>query len=318
MPAKDNFDYTRPKRFFSSHLETIYPALFRKVKKVAPATHQRVDTPDGDFLDLDWRKQGCSRLVIIQHGLEGSSDRPYMLGMAKCFYENGYDVLTWNFRGCSGEMNRTARFYHSGATEDLDSVVQAALPDYEDISLVGFSLGGNLTLKYLGEASRYPQVRRGVAISAPLDLDAGVDKLHTANGLIYEKRFLRNLKKKIREKAFLMPDQIDVNKLRQVKTLRDFDDHYTAPLHGFQDATDYYRQCSAKYFLKGIKVPTLILNSINDPLLSQESVDHELTADLPLVHLETTKHGGHVGFYQKSSQPYFWSEWRALEFCQQN
>lgn len=315
MPAKNNFDYQRPGRFFSSHLETIYPALFRKVGNVSPATRERIDTPDGDFLDLEWRRQGQGKLVIIQHGLEGRADRPYMLGMAKCFFENGFDVLTWSFRGCSGEMNRTARFYHSGATDDLGLVVDAAIGAYDDLSLVGFSLGGNLTLKYLGEAPRDPRIKRGVAISAPLDLDKGVDKLHSAQGLIYEKRFLRHLKAKVAEKARNMPDKINLENLSKVKTLRDFDDYYTAPLHGFASATDYYRKCSSKFFLAGIQVPTLVLNAKNDPILSEESLDHSLTAHLPLVHLETTAHGGHVGFFEKATQTYYWSEKRALEFC---
>lgn len=315
MPAKHNFEYVRPHLFFSAHLETIYPALFRKVKNVPPGVRERIATSDGDFLDLEWRKQGSGKLVIIQHGLEGSADRPYMLGMAKCFYEYGFDALNWNFRGCSGEMNRTARFYHSGATEDLKQVVDHAEPGYKEIFLVGFSLGGNLTLKYLGEAIRNEKIRKAVAISTPLDLDNGVDKLHGANGLIYEKRFIRHLSAKVRAKAKIMPEAIQTDDLPKVKTLRDFDDLYTAPLHGFENAKDYYRKCSSRYFLKGIKIPTLILNSMNDPILSKESLDHELTANLPQVTLETTMHGGHVGYAQNGKHKYYWSEQRAVDFC---
>jgi len=295
-------------------METIYPALFRKVKNVPPATQEQISTPDGDFLDIFWRKQKSRKIVIIQHGLEGDAHRPYVTGMAKHFFENGFDTLTWNFRGCGEELNKTARFYHSGATDDLDLVVNQAITSYDEIYLVGFSLGGNLTLKYLGEAERSPKIKAAVAVSAPLDLDAGVDKLHGLNGLIYEKRFIRNLRKKVIRKNQLMPEAISTKQLKKVKTLRDFDDYYTAPLHGFKDATDYYARCGSNFFLKNIQTKTLILNAINDPILSKESFDHSLTKDLKFVTMETTDHGGHVGFISKNEDPY-WSEKRALEFC---
>ena len=142
--------YTPPALLFNRHLETIYPSLIRKVDFRSPV-RERITTPDDDFLDLDWYKQGSSRCVIISHGLEGNTQRSYMVGMAKAFFQAGYDVLAWNYRGCSGEVNRQLRFYHSGATDDLHTVVMHAVPHYESLYLIGFSLGGNLTLKYLGE-----------------------------------------------------------------------------------------------------------------------------------------------------------------------
>lgn len=314
MPAIQNSEYQRPKWCLNAHMETIYPALFRKVKNIPPFESQRITTPDQDFLDLFWSKQGSQKCVILQHGLEGSADRPYITGMAKCFFENGFDTLTWNYRGCGDEINRTELFYHSGATYDLDLVISHALPKYDEVYLVGFSLGGNLTLKYLGEAERNQKIKKAVAISAPLDLDAGVDHLHGKSGLIYEKRFLKNLRKKVISKHEVMPDKISIEHLKKVKTLRDFDDHYTAPIHGFDDAEHYYSECSSKFFLSGIQTKTLILNASNDPFLSQESLDANLTKDLPNVQLEITKHGGHVGFIDHQSK-YYWSEQRALDFC---
>ncbi len=315
MPAIHNKSYKRPPQFISSHLETIYPALFRKVTGLTNPDRERLTLSDGDFVDLDWRKQGSKKLVIIQHGLEGSSDRPYILGVAKHFFNHGFDTLAWNYRGCSGEMNKAVRFYHSGATDDLDEVVQHALPEYSEVFLVGFSLGGNMTLKYVGEDSRSPKVKGAVAISTPLDLDKGSDNLATPRGKLYEQRFLRSLVKKVKEKAAIMPEKIDPKPLDQLKTLRQFDDFFTSKLHGFKDATDYYNQCSSKYFLKGIQIPTLILNATNDPFLTPESLDHSLTKDLPMVALETTNHGGHVGFIAKNKQKVYWSEERALQFC---
>lgn len=317
MPASDNYSYKRPKRFISGHLETIYPALFRKVKGLAPAERERLIVSDGDFLDLDWRKQRSKKLVIIQHGLEGASDRSYVLGMTKHFFNHGYDVLAWNFRGCSGEMNRAVRFYHSGATDDLAEVVDHALPNYENVYLVGFSLGGNMTLKYLGEANRSSKIKAAVAVSTPLDLSRGADNLGTTRGKIYERRFLGTLIKKVRDKAEAMPGKIDTKPLEKIKTIREFDDFFTSKLHGFKDASDYYEKCSSKYFLQDIQVPTLILNAKNDPFLTPESLDHNLTRDLPNVTLETTAHGGHVGFISINPEKVYWSERKALEFCQQ-
>lgn len=319
MPSTRDLRYKRPFPFFSAHFETIYPALCRKVTHLPPAVRERIHLPDRDFLDLDWRWQDARKLVIIQHGLEGSSDRPYVLGMAKCFLNSGYDVLAWNFRSCSGEMNRAATLYHSGATDDLEAVIQHALKTkpYTDITLVGFSLGGNLTLKYLGEKPRPSEIKRAVAISTPLDLEAGSYNLSTPRGIIYEKRFLKNLKAKIRKKAERMPEHFDTDPLDLIKTLRDFDDQYTSRLHGYDNASDYYRQCSSKNFLAGIQVPTLILNAENDPILTPESLDPELTRNLPLVTLEITRYGGHVGYILKNKEGLYWSEQRALEFCGQ-
>lgn len=316
MPATHNTTYKRPFGFFSGHWETIYPALFRKVYDLVPPQRERITTPDGDFLDLDWWKSGNSRILILQHGLEGSSDRPYILGMARHFLKNSYDVLAWNFRGCSGAMNRKARFYHSGATDDLQTVVDQAGKEYEDITLIGFSLGGNLTLKYLGEKSRDSRIKRAIAISAPLDLDTGADNLKRAENRLYELRFLKNLRKKVIEKSQLIPGKISTQLLSKVKSLRDFDEYYTAPLHGFASARDYYQQCSSKFFLPGIQIPTLILNAVNDPLLSRESFDANLVNGLQNVFMETTTHGGHVGFVDRNRNGVYWSEKRALEFCE--
>ena len=157
--------YPRPRLLFHPHIETIYPSLLRKVNLVA-YERERISTPDQDFLDLDWLKQGSTKLVIISHGLEGNTSRPYVRGMAKAFYNAGYDVLAWNYRGCGEEMNRSLRFYHSGATDDLDYIIQHINKKntHSEISLIGFSLGGNLTLKYLGERGKQLQsiIKRAV------------------------------------------------------------------------------------------------------------------------------------------------------------
>ncbi len=296
-------------------METIYPALLRKVNGLPVPIQEKLETPDNDFLDLDFYRNNSKKLVIIQHGLEGNSTRPYVLGMVRAFLSDHYDVCAWNFRGCGEEMNRQPIFYHSGATYDLETIVSRFKDHYEDITLVGFSLGGNLTLKYLGEKARPEQIKRSVVISTPLDLASGSDNLARPNCYIYESRFLRLLGAKIRAKAAIMPEKIDVSLLAKIRTLRDFDEYYTGPLHGFKGAEDYYQACSSGNFLEGIKVPTLILNALNDPFLTAESLDHRLTAHLEQVFFETTNTGGHVGFSSFNLEGLYWSEERALKFC---
>lgn len=310
-------DYKVPRFFLSPHLETIYPALFRRVPGIT-YVRERIDTPDDDFLDLDWITKDFKELVIISHGLEGDSHRPYMRGMARAFSEAGSDVLAWNFRGCSGEMNRTLRFYHSGATDDLAHVIaHARSKGYQKINLIGFSLGGNLTLKFLGEQGENAPIHRAVAISVPLDLHSSSVQISTPGNFIYSRRFLRNLSLKIRKKAEQMPGKLDVSQLDAVNTLKDFDDIFTAPIHGFENAEDYYRKSSSLYFLKDIRIPTLILNAANDPFLSPACYPVNLLKDHPFVDLEIPNYGGHVGFTSFTPDKLYWSEKRALRFIRQ-
>ena len=314
MPLLENLTYIRPKWLFNGHLETIYPSLFRKVAAPNPA-RERITTSDGDFLDLDWYRKGKSKLVIISHGLEGNSTRAYMLGMVNSFLKNDYDVLTWNFRSCSDEMNKQVIFYHSGATYDLDLVVQHVYDYYDEINLVGFSLGGNLTLKYLGEkGNSLAKIHRGVAISVPLHLGSSSKKISETENTLYSKRFLRSLKKKVIDKSAAHPGQIPVETLRNIKTLADFDDFFTGPLHGFADAEEYYEVNSSLYFLDQIKVPTLVLNALNDPFLSEKCFPKILAKSLNQVYFEFPKHGGHVGFSPANSEKPYYSEQRAVEF----
>lgn len=304
--------YTRPYILFNRHLETIYPALFRKVKPVI-VQPERITTPDDDFLDLYWTTQDAERLVIICHGLEGNARRPYMRGMARAFYLNGYDVLTWDYRGCGEEMNRTLRFYHSGATDDLHLVVKhAGGKGYQQISLVGFSLGGNITLKYLGEHhADAVAIHRAVTFSVPMELASSCQKISRPENLIYAQRFLRSLKDKVMRKSRLMQG-LDVTHLPGIRTLVQFDDRYTAPLHGFENASDYYSRCSAIGFLNAIETPTLIVNARNDPFLSAECFPR--LDEHPFITFESPIQGGHAGFTQFSKNGLYWSEERAVQF----
>jgi predicted alpha/beta-fold hydrolase len=319
MPVIQKSTYKPPFYLFNGHFQTIFPAIFRKVKGIK-YDREKIETKDKDFLDLDWSIVGSKKLAIISHGLEGDSHRPYVKGLAKALNKNGYDVMAWNFRGCGGEMNRTLKFYHSGATEDLDHIVLHALKNrkYEEITLTGFSLGGNLTLKYLGEcgSNLHPEIKKSVVFSVPLNLYTSCLQISKPANFIYSSRFLKKLKKKVRSKSLLLPDLINTKDFKKIKNLKDFDDHYTAPLHGFKDALAYYESCSAINFLNSITIPTLIVNAKNDPFLSNDCYPDSLLIDHPCVYFEAPEQGGHCGFAQKNSQGYYWSELRALKFLQ--
>lgn len=308
--------YTAPLFLFNAHLETIYPSLLRRVG-IQPYRRERIPTVDQDFLDLDWLENNSKKLIIISHGLEGSSHRPYVKGLARAGFAAGYDILAWNFRGCSGEINRQLRFYHSGATEDLHAVVTHALNQrkYTEIYLMGFSLGGNLTLKYAGERTVSEAIKKVVVFSVPLNLQTSCAKISQPANWIYANRFLKSLKNKILLKQVAYPE-LDISPLSQIKTIQTFDDRYTAPLHGFENAAHYYDQCSSIRFVNNITIPTLIINAQNDPFLSPECFPVHQLKHHPTIRLETPVRGGHVGFAQFSKSGLYWSEERALHFIQ--
>jgi len=325
MPILECSTYLPPSWWVSGgHLQTIIPALFRKVAS-SPYTRERIATPDGDFLDCDWLYATSSlpsqKLVIISHGLESNSRRPNVAGMARAASLCGFDALAWNFRGCSGEPNKLPRAYHSGATEDLHTVLEHAATKYDEIYLIGFSLGGNLTLKYLGEQSEAlsPKVKKAVVFSVPCDLAASSKQISRVSNRLYERRFLNSLRKKIEQKATLFPNDISLEPYlkKRIKTLRDFDEHYTAPLHGFQSADDYYAKCSAKQFISRITIPTLIVNAKNDVFLTPSCFPFDEVKTSDVVFLETPKSGGHLGFItEETAHGLYWSEMRALGFIE--
>lgn len=310
--------YSPPTLLFNPHLETIYPALLRKVNLI-PYTRERIATPDNDFLDLDWLRQGSIKLIIISHGLEGNTSRAYIRGMAKAFFNSGYDVLTWNYRGCSNEINRNLRFYHSGATDDLDVVIQHAnkINTYTEISLIGFSLGGNLTLKYLGEKGKQLplELKKAVTFSVPMDLHSSCIKISSPSNWIYSKRFLHSLKDKIIQKSKVR-SELDSRGIESITTLMEFDDKFTAPIHGFKNAIDYYTRNSSIHFIKNIEIPTLIISAKNDPFLGKECFpDYDAIRNVNLK-IEYPNFGGHVGFTLFNQNGLYWSELKALEFIQ--
>ena len=303
---------------FNPHIQTIYPSLFRKVD-FQYTTRERLELPDGDFVDLDWAKSASNnkKLIIITHGLEGDSGRHYVLGMAKLFVQNGYDALGWHCRSCSGETNRLLRFYHHGDTTDLRSVINHAIEahHYEEIVLTGFSMGGSLTLRILGEDANAvpPQVKKAIAFSVPCDLLTSVYTLSKPGNRIYNKRFLRKLGEKIRVKEKMFPGQISSAGYENISNFIEFDNRYTAPLHGFSDAHDFYARASVKPFLTNIRVPALIVQALNDTFLSPECFCYEEAEHNKYLFLETPDNGGHCGFTLPGNE-FSWAELRALAF----
>ncbi|YCM44084.1 alpha/beta fold hydrolase [Verrucomicrobiaceae bacterium 227] len=310
--------YRAPMRLRSGHLATIYPTLFRRLPRLE-TQRERLELADGDFMDLDWSRAGNQRLAIIGHGLEGDSQAKYVKGMALALQKRGWDTLAWNCRGCSGEPNRLLRSYHSGVSDDLGSVVNHALTqDYPEISLTGFSLGGNIVLKYLGEqgAQTPPEIKSAVAFSAPCDLTSSSLQLGEWQNKIYMSRFMTGLKDKILIKNEQFPGTLNLDDIKTVKTFAEFDDRFTAPLNGFLDARDYWTRASSKPHLANIRIPALLISALNDPFLPAPCFPEEIAVASKYFHLETPQHGGHVGFISCGRE--YWSETRCCEFFKEH
>ncbi len=308
--------YTAPGWLRNAHVHTIVAAKVRSVS--APVWKRiRLDTPDDDFLDVDVLDHNSDRAVVLFHGLEGSTARTYIRGMAKAAAATGRSAIAVNFRGCSGETNRLPRSYHSGATEDVRVVVDAFANRFSDLEAVGYSLGGNVLLKYLGEEGLASRIKRAVAVSVPCDLAGSADVLAERQNRLYMWNFMRSLREKMRAKAKQFPNEINLDGIDEMKTFHEFDDRFTAPLHGFRDAQHYWAECSSMHFLPGIRVPTLLLNAKDDPFLSAGCFPEEACADSEYVTLEMPKTGGHVGFMTSGSlsrDSGLWSESRTIAF----
>ncbi len=282
----------------------------------------RLDTPDGDFLDLDLGPDPAegAPLGLVLHGLEGSSRRRYALMAYEALLERGVRPVGMNFRGCSGEPNRAPRFYHSGETGDLRFVLDRLRERFPDrsVGVLGFSLGGNVLLKFLGEEAdrEPPRVRAAVAISVPFDLAAGSRGLEEGlMGRFYTYYFVRMLRQKVRARADVFRKRIDVDAGLAAPTLWAFDDAVTAPLHGFEDAADYYRRSSSARFLDRVRVPTLLLQSRDDPFLPRKALPEEEIAANPRLVPAITERGGHVGFVEGAPwDPRFWADEEGARF----
>lgn len=304
------------------HLQTLGGKYMRPEMNV-PLRRERLETPDGDFLDLDFGPDPdpSAPLVLLLHGLEGFSERPYMLHAMGVLAHHGIASVGLNFRGCSGEPNRLPRLYHSGETEDPRFVLQTLQDRWPTRPLggLGFSLGGNVLLKLLGEQENggADLLRASAAISVPYDLSSGVAHLESSRvGLFYARYFLTSLTKKVQAKEEMLAPLLDLEAVYASENLSQFDDVATAPLHGFAGAQEYYRKSSSDQFLSSIRVPTLLINARNDPFLPPKKLPMEIIAGNPNISAEISRGGGHVGFLSGlvPGRPGFWAEDQLADF----
>jgi len=313
----------------SPHLQTIYPALLRSISPPAGIRRERLDLPDGDFLDIDWVDNGDRPLVILLHGLAGSSRSGYIQGLQHSLLAAGFASVALNFRGCSGEMNRLARCYHSGETEDIEFFYQTLRQRFLDraMAAIGFSLGGNVLLKWLGEQGDKIGLSAAVAVSVPLLLNECADKLDRGFSKLYRDYLLRELKQYMRVKLKHLQgigqheqaERIaELGDLSGIKSFWQYDDKVVAGLHGFKDAHDYYHRSSSRQFLKHIRIPTLILQAKDDPFMTERVLP--TAAELSdQVQLEVCAGGGHVGFVSGGLfRPAYWLEARIGGFLRQH
>ncbi|KJD36303.1 alpha/beta hydrolase [Tamlana sedimentorum] len=306
----------KPAFYFKNRfVSTVYSGLVRRVK--LNQERERITLKDNDFLDLDWSysTEKTNKIIILLHGLEGNSKRPYITGTAKLFNLNGVDALAVNFRGCSEEDNLSYHTYHSGFTTDLQEVINHVLSKnkYDEIYIKGISLGANLLLKYLGETQNVPkEIKKAIAVSVPCDLYGSCKEISKLKNKPYHDRFLKSLLVALSKKQEKFPDKLTIEAVKSIKNLQDFDNVYTSKAHGFIDAVDYYTKCSALQFLPNIKVPTLIINALNDSFLSPECYPVKEAKQNQELYLEMPNHGGHVGFIDKKNV--YYNERRALEF----
>ncbi|TAF32622.1 MAG: alpha/beta fold hydrolase [Cytophagales bacterium] len=310
------------------HLQTILPSTKRKVVQDATqiqTKRERLFTPDNDFLDLDWyrhRTDSNTRpLLVVLHGLEGSSQRHYVQGLVKLFTKNNWDALGYNCRSCSGELNQQARFYHHADSADLHCVLDyvCAQTNYKHIFLAGFSMGGNIAAKYLAEKEQHfpAQIIGAMGVSCPFWLEDCALALETAPNMLYNKKFVKSIVQKALQKKQMMPERFLVSSeaLQAAKTCRDVDKLITVPYGGFKSPQDFYAQGSMGTHIARVKVPFLLLQALNDPFLPLSCYPQELAQKSDRFFLEICPQGGHVGFMVKNEEESY-AETRALRFAE--
>lgn len=303
----------------NSHLQTIFPALCRRRAIPLPLERQRLELPDGDFIDLDWvgrDRQGPT--VIILHGFEGSIDSHYSKGMLQSIYHAGWRGVFMHFRGCSGEHNRLIRGYHSGDTSDLAYIVNWLRHSEKatSIAALGYSLGGNVLLKWLGETGSANPLTAAIAVSVPFELHKACQHIQKGFARVYQWYLIKAVRLRLAKKFQYLPQSaINPAQVRRIRTLYELDHHVTVPLHGFSSVEEYYAHSSSRQYLSNIAIPTLIVHAKDDPFMTDAVIPqpHELSQH---VQLEVTSCGGHVGFVSGTVpwRPQYWLEQRIPQF----
>ena len=322
MPIINTSSY-QPSRWFlkNSHLNSIYPVLFRKVSGII-YERTRISTSDGDFLDIDGHYRGSDKLAILSHGFEGSSKAKYILGMVKSLHNRGIDALAWNHRGCSGQLNSKPYFYKFGFLEDLQSVINHALEkdQYKEIYLIGFSIGGTETLKYIGKNYNKlnPKIKKSVIISSPCKLDAVIQNTERIDNFFYKYMLMHSYLSKLKKKTKLRPNDFFFQTPKVMNNWKEFDKNYLSSLFGYQTPEEHWKQANASPYLQQINIPTLLINARDDSLIQHKSTyPLEEAQNSKNLFLELPKYGGHIGFVSFNSQNEYWSETRSLDFITQ-
>lgn len=302
----------------SSHLQTVWPVLCRPQVTGLQIERERLELPDGDFVDLDWvGRNAQGPIVMLLHGLEGSIESHYAKGLLRALQQEGWRGVFMHFRGCSGEPNRLPRGYHSGETGDV-KLVARIIKDREPntpIAAVGVSLGGNVLLKWLGETGQDNPLAAAIAVSVPFELHKAAARVQQGVSRLYQWYFMKCLRSRLSYKLQVKPALVDMDNMFRVQTMYEFDNLITAPMHGFRDANEYYSTSSSRQYLSNIAVPTLILHAKDDPLMTEDVIpqSHELS---PHIILEVSEGGGHVGFISGKFpwKPEYWLETRIPDF----
>jgi predicted alpha/beta-fold hydrolase len=301
------------------HLQTLWPVFMRRRLR-PPLRRERLELPDGDFVDLDWTLNDTGPIVILLHGLEGGSRSHYARGMLAALPRHSLRGVLMHFRGCSGEPNRLARAYHSGDTGDIDFLVKT-LKEREPqtpLAAIGYSLGGNALLKWLGEQGAQTPLRCAAAVSVPFLLHDSAQRLNRGVSRVYQLKLLNDLKASVRRKAARLPLPVALHNLDSLGSFQAFDDRITAPLHGFRDAKHYYTESSSRQFLSRIRIPTLIVHAADDPFMPK-TVLPEANEVSDTIEFDLHRHGGHVGFVggHLPWRPRYWLEERIPAWLRQ-
>jgi len=301
----------------SPHLQTLWPVLFKKRHKL-DLIDEQVELEDGDFIDLCWSRNSAAKTVLVLHGLEGSVESHYINGILYLLEQSGYRPVLMHFRGCGGRVNRLARAYHSGETGDLAYIVEHInnITGEYPHATIGYSLGGNVLLKWLGETADTNPLKKAVAVSVPFRLHDAAKRLEIGVSKIYRHHLLASLRKTYNDKFRTMDSPLDVD-VTELKSFWDYDDKVTAPLHGFSGAQEYYYRCSSMQYLKDICVPTRIIHAVDDPFMFSETAPDASELNNNIDYL-LERAGGHVGFVSGLSpfHPVYWCEDRIIEFIQ--
>ncbi len=312
----------------NQHLQTLWPTLFRKDIPLR-SIRERLTTADNDFIDIDWLEQGHQPLILLIHGLASSSKAKYIKGLQKALSTQGFASVAMNLRGCSGEPNKRSRSYHGGSSDDLNLVIETLRARFPNrpLGAVGFSLGANILLKWLSETSNKSHLFAAISVSAPLQLNLATERLQQGFSKVYEQYLLSFMKWNHYQKLKHFQENLlhgelknlqKIPSLWKIKTIADFDEYITAPLHGFDDASVYYQTCSSRQSLTQIHTPTLILHAKDDPFMPPQILPQKKELSSSII-VETSDFGGHVGFIasDRFGLPSYWLESRVPEFFNQ-